>query len=164
MANSIVSVEEEECKIRNELNDVILKGEKEHGPLAERLVTLEDQYKLLTELEQELMDIKVKGNIIAYEKGGRAGNSTGNSLHKGKSQRKEPGSNTDGPSTTYLTAQPMQDNLTVAEQNIKSNSNPDQVDTSHPEQSLQANQKESTSNRRAEKKSMSLGEVAWEQI
>ena len=85
-------------------------------------------------------------------------------MNKGKSQRKEPGNNTDGPSTTYLKAQPMQDKLTVAEQNIKSNSNPDQVDASHPEQSLQANQKESTSNRRAEKISKSLGEVAWEQI
>ena len=101
MANSIVSVEEEESKIRNELSNIILKGEKEHGPLAERLVTLEDQYKLLTNLEQELMDIKKKGNIITYEKGGRAENSTGNSLDTGKSQRKEPGSNTDGPSTTY---------------------------------------------------------------
>ena len=40
-----------------------------------------------------------------------------------------------------------------AEQNIKSNSNTDQVDTSHPEQFIQANQKESTSNKRAEKKS-----------
>ena len=100
MANSIVSVEEEESKIRNELSNIILKGEKEHGPLAERLVTLEDQYKFLTNLEQELMDIRKKGNIIAYEKGGRAGNSTGNSLDKGKSHRKEPGSNTYGPSTT----------------------------------------------------------------
>ena len=122
MTNSIVSVEEEESKIRNELSNIILKGEKEHGPLAERLVNLEDQYMLLTDLEQELMDIKVKGNIIAYEKGGRAGNSTVNSLDKGKSQMEEPESNTGGPSTTYLTVQPMQDNLTIAKQNIKSNS------------------------------------------
>ena len=85
MANSIVSVEEEESKIRNELSNIILKGEKEHGPLAERLVTLKDQYKLLTDLEQELMDIKAKENIITYEKGGRTGNSTCNSLNKGKS-------------------------------------------------------------------------------
>ena len=58
----------------------------------------------------------------------------------------------------------MQDNPTIAEQNIKSNSNPEQVDTSHPEQSIQANAKESTSNKRAEKKSKSLGKVAWERI
>ena len=102
--------------------------------MAERLVTLEDQYKLLTNLEQELMDIKTKGNIIAYEKGGRAGTFTDNSLDKGKSQRKEPENNIDGPSTTYVTAQPMQDNPTVAKQHIKSNSNPDQVDISHTEQ------------------------------
>ena len=80
MANSIVSIEEEESKIRNELSDIILRGEREHGPLAERLVTLEDQYKLLTDLEQEMLDITEKGNIIAYEKGDRARNSTGNSL------------------------------------------------------------------------------------
>ena len=110
------------------------------------------------------MDIKVKGNMIAYEKGCRAGNSKGYSLDKGKSQRKEPESNTDGPSTTYLTVQPMQDNPTIVEQNIKSNSNTDQVDTSHTEQSFQANPRESTSNRRAVEKSKSLGEVAWEQI
>ena len=34
MATSIVSVEEEESKIRNELSDIILRGEREHGPLA----------------------------------------------------------------------------------------------------------------------------------
>ena len=60
MANSIVSVEEEESKIRNELSDIILRGEKEHGPLAERLVTMEDQYKFLTDLELELMNIRIK--------------------------------------------------------------------------------------------------------
>ena len=136
--------------------DIILRGEKEHGPLAERLVTLEDQYKILTDLELELINIMEKGNIIAYEKGGQARNSTGNPLNKGKSHRKEPESNTDGPSTI----KPMQDNPTIAEQNIKSNSITDQVDTSHPEQFIQANQKESTSNRGAEQKSKSLGEVA----
>ena len=79
------------------------------------------------------MDIKEKGNTIAYEKGSRAENSTVNSLDTGKSQRREPGSNTNGLSTAYLTAQPMQDHKTVAKQHIKSNSNPDHVDTSHPE-------------------------------
>ena len=70
MATSIVSVEEEECRIRNELSDIILRGEREHGPLAERLAMLEDQYKILIDLEQELINIMEKGNIIAYEKGG----------------------------------------------------------------------------------------------
>ena len=46
--------------------------------MAERLVTLEDQYKFLTNLEQELMDIRKKGNIIAYEKGSKGENTTGN--------------------------------------------------------------------------------------
>ena len=57
MATSIVSVEEEESKIRNELSDIILRGEREHVPLAERLAMLEDQYKILTDLELELISI-----------------------------------------------------------------------------------------------------------
>ena len=36
MATSIISVEEEESRIRNELSEIILKGEKEHEPLEER--------------------------------------------------------------------------------------------------------------------------------
>ena len=40
-----------------------------------------------------------------------------------------------------------------AEQNIKSNSNTDHVNISHPEKAIQENPKESTSNRIAEKKS-----------
>ena len=81
--------------------------------MTERLVNLEDQYKFLTNLEQELIDIRKKGNMIAYEKGGRAESPTGNSLDTGKSQRREPGCNTDGPSTTDLTSQPMLDHMTV---------------------------------------------------
>ncbi len=69
MATLIVSVEEEESKIRNKLSDIILRGEKEHGPLAKRLAILEDQYKILTDLELELINIMEKGNITAYEKG-----------------------------------------------------------------------------------------------
>ena len=130
MATSIVSVEEEESKIRNELSDIILRGEREHGPLAERLAMLEDQYKILTDLELELINIMEKGNIIAYEKGGQTRNSTGNPLNEGKSHRKEPESNTDGPSTI----QPMQDSPMLAEKSIKHNSITDQV---NPEQSSQ---------------------------
>ena len=118
MATSIVSVEEEESKIKNELSDIILRGEREHGPLAKRLAMLDDQCEILTDLELELINIMEKGNIIAYEKGGQTGNSTRNLLNKGKSHRKEPESNTDGPSTI----QPMQDNPVIAEQNIKNNS------------------------------------------
>ena len=110
------------------------------------------------------MDIRKKGNIIAYEKGGRAENTTGNSLDTRKSQRKESGSHTDGPSTIHMAAQPMQDHKTVTKQCTRSNSNPDHVDTSHHEQLIQARQKENTTNRGAEQENKTLGEVAWEQM
>ena len=89
IADSIVSVEEEETQVKEELNRIILEGHKEHGPLAERLVTLDDQYKFLTNLEQELMNIRKKGNIISYEKGGNVETTTGSHWiqgnHKGQS-------------------------------------------------------------------------------
>ena len=47
-------------KIRNELSDIILRGEKEHGPLEKRLAMLEDQYRILTNLELELINIMEK--------------------------------------------------------------------------------------------------------
>ena len=59
---------EEETQVREELNRIILESEKEHGPLAGRLVTLDDQYQLLAELEQELMDIRNRGNIMNHDK------------------------------------------------------------------------------------------------
>ena len=43
--NSIVSIEKEESEIKNELNKIILKGDKEHGPLAERR-SVQIPYKL----------------------------------------------------------------------------------------------------------------------
>ena len=98
-----------------------------------------------------------KGNIIAYEKGSQARSSTGNPLNKGKSHRKEPESNTDGPSTI----QPMQDSPIIAEKSIKNNSITDQA---NPEQSSQAKPKENTNNRKADEKNKSLGKVAQERI
>ena len=59
---------EEENQVREDSNGIILESEKFHGPLAGRLITLEDQYQLLVELEQELMDIRRRGNIITHEK------------------------------------------------------------------------------------------------
>ena len=106
---------------------------------------LEDQYRILTNLELELINIMEKGNIIAYEKGGRARSSTGNPLNKGKSHRKEPESNTDGPSTI----QPMQDSLMLAEKSIKHNSITEQ---DNPEQSSQTKPKENTGNKKADEK------------
>ena len=88
IADSIVSVEEEETQVKEELNCIILEGDKEHGPLAERLVTLDDQYKFLTKLEQELMDIRKKGNIITYEKGGNIENTRHISLDARERVRK----------------------------------------------------------------------------
>ena len=51
IADTIDKAWEEENQVREHLNHIILKSEKVHGPLAERLVTLEDQYQLLAELE-----------------------------------------------------------------------------------------------------------------
>ena len=118
MATSIVSVEEEESRIRNELSEIILRGEKEHGPLEKRLAMLKDQFRILTDLELELINIMEKSNIIAYEKESQDMNSTGNQLIKGKSLRKESESNMDGPSTI----QPIQDSLMLAEKSIKHDS------------------------------------------
>ena len=72
MATSIVSIEEEESKVRNELCEIALKGEKEHGPLEARLAALKEKYKVLTNLELELINIMEKGNIITYEKESQA--------------------------------------------------------------------------------------------
>ena len=83
--------------------------------------------------------------MIAFEKGGQARNSTGNSLNKGKSHRNEPENNTDGPSTI----QPMQDSPMIAEKSIKHNFITDQA---NPEQSSQAKPKENISNRKADEK------------
>ena len=58
----------------------------------------------------------------------------------------------------------MQSNPATAEWSVKSNLNTDQFNISHPEQSSQASLKEGTINDSSERKSKSLGEVAWEQI
>ena len=56
IATSIVSIEEEESKLKNELSNTICR--EEYEPLAERLIMQEEQYKIFTDLNQELMDIK----------------------------------------------------------------------------------------------------------
>ena len=58
IADTIGKTEEEEKKVREELTNYILESGKVHGPLPEKLVTLDDHFKLLAELEQELMDIR----------------------------------------------------------------------------------------------------------
>ena len=110
------------------------------------------------------MDIRKKGNIISFEKGGNVENTTNISLDTRESQRKELGSHNDGPSTVHMAAQLMQYNKIVAGQCTRSNSNPDHDKTSHPEHLIQANQVEDTNNRGARQKDKTLGEVAWEQM
>ena len=76
---------------------------------------------------------------------------------KRKSCGRESESSTDRPSTI----QPMQDSPMLAERSIKHNFI---VDQTSPEQSSQTKPKENTSDRKADEKSNSLGEVAWERI
>ena len=63
--DTIEKVGEEETRVREELNRFTIEAEKEHGPLANNLVTLDKKYKVLADLELELMDIRNRGNIIA---------------------------------------------------------------------------------------------------
>ena len=72
--DAIEKVGEEETQVREELNWFIIEAEKEHGPLADKLVTLDEKYQVLADLELELMDIRRRGNIIAYEKAGQTPN------------------------------------------------------------------------------------------
>ena len=50
--------------------------------MTERLVMLEEQYKIFTDLNQELVDIKEIENIITQEKGNHDRNPKGNHLIK----------------------------------------------------------------------------------
>ena len=153
MVTSIVSIEEEESKVRNELGEIILKGEKEHGPLEARLAMLKEEYKVLTNLELELINIMEKGNIITYEKGSQSKSSTDSPSIKRKSHRKESENSTDSSSTV----QPMQESPMLAEESIKHNFS---TDKTKPEQFIQTEPKENTSDRKADEKNNSLGEVA----
>ena len=51
LLTQLKKTEEEETQIRDEVNHMILESEKEHGALAQRLVTIKDLYQLLAELE-----------------------------------------------------------------------------------------------------------------
>ena len=70
--DTIVKVKDEETRVREELNQFIIEAEKEHGPLANKFVMLDNKYKVLADLELELMDIRDKGNVITYERTGQA--------------------------------------------------------------------------------------------
>ena len=110
------------------------------------------------------MDIRKKGNIISYEKGGNVENTTSISLDTSESQKKELGSHKDGPSAIHMAAQPMQYNKIVTKQCTRSNSNSNHIKTSHPEHFIQANQEKDTNNRGARQKDKTLGEVTSEQM
>ena len=157
MATSIVSVEEEESKVRNELGKIILKEEKEHGPLEARLAMLKEEYKVLTNLELELINIMEKGNIITYEKGSQAKNSRSSPSIRRDSHRKESESSTDSSITVQsLPESPMLPRKSIMCEFSTNETNPDEFIHTKP--------KENTSNRDIDEKSNSLGKVAWERI
>ena len=54
--------------MRESLNQSIVKAKQEHGSLEDKLVTLDEKYQALADLELELMDIRRRGNMIVYEK------------------------------------------------------------------------------------------------
>ena len=111
IADAIDKAGEEETQVREELNCIILESEKELGPLAGRLVTLDDQYQHLAELEQELMDIRKRGNIITHEKRVKVENTETISQDTIESLRKMLESPTEDLSTAYKAAQPIQSNI-----------------------------------------------------
>ena len=115
IADTINKTEEEEKQVREELNHVILESEKVHGPLAERLVTLEDQYQLLAELERELMDIRSKGNIVTHKKRVMVADTETISRDRIESLINELGNRRDHLSATYKTACPMQKGIDYLE-------------------------------------------------
>ena len=111
IVDAIDKAGEEETQVREDLNCIILESENEHGPLAGRLVTLDDQYQLLAELEQELMDIRKRGNIITHEKRVKVANTETISQDTIESLKHELEICRDDLSTTYKAAQPMQSNI-----------------------------------------------------
>ena len=68
LQDTIAKVTEEENQVRERLNQFIVEAKQEHGSLEDKLVTLDEKYQALASLELELMDIRRRGNIIAYEK------------------------------------------------------------------------------------------------
>ena len=157
MATSIVSIEEEESQVRKELCEIMLKGEKEHGPLEARLAVLKEEYKVLTNLELELINTMEKGNIITYEKGSQAKNSRSSPSIRRDSHRKESESSTD----SSITIQSLPESPMLPGKSIRSKSSTNET---NPDESIPTKPKEGTSNRDIDEKSNSLGKVAWEKI
>ena len=135
----------------------MLKGEKEHGPLEARLAVLKEEYKVLTNLELELINIMEKGNIITYEKGGQAKNARNSPSIKRNSHRKELESSTD----SSVTIQSLPESPMLPGKSIGNKSSPKK--TNHDE-AIPTKPKKNISNRDMDEKSSSLGNVAWERI
>ena len=98
---------EEEAQIRKELNQFIIEAEKEHGSLADKLVTLDERYQALAELELELMDIRRRKNIIVHEKTVKIVNTETLSQDTIESLRKDLEERKDDLSAVYKAAQPV---------------------------------------------------------
>ena len=105
--DTLVKIKDEETRVRKELNQFILEAEKEHGPLDNKFVMLDSKYKILADLELELMDIRNKGNIIEYERTGQAPSIEIISQETKESLRRDVEKFRDDLSTVYLAAQPM---------------------------------------------------------
>ena len=110
--NTIEKVGEEETRVWEELNQFTIEAEKEHGPLANNLVTLDKKYKVLPDLELELMDIRNRGNIIANERTGQTPNIEIISQETGESLRRDIEKLKDDLSVVYMAAQPMCNDIT----------------------------------------------------
>ena len=104
--DAIEKVGEEETKVREELNQFIIEAEKEHGPLADKLVTLDEKYQVLADLELVLMDIRRRGNIITHEKTAKIVNTKTLSQETIESVRKDLEEHNDNLSAVYKAAQP----------------------------------------------------------
>ena len=105
--NAIEKVGEEETQVREELNRLIVEAEKEHGPLADKLVTLDEKYQVLADLELELMDIRRRGNIVAYVKTVKIANTETLSQETIEFLRKDLEEHKDDLSTAQKAAQPV---------------------------------------------------------
>ena len=155
----ITNIEKEESQLKNELSNKILR--EEYEPLTERLIKLEEQYKVFTELNQELMDVKETGDIITHEKGARVRTPIKNSINEEDTQRKALGTSINRPDITHATDQSKQNNPAKEECSIIKNSNMHKFYILNLDQSSPASPEEGTINDTSVRKNYALGEVAW---
>ena len=98
----------EERQIKEKVIQYTAACQQEHGgPLPERLVTLDEKYNELAGLELELMDIRKKKNIIAYEKSVKIASTETLSTETIDSIRKDLGERKDELSAAFKSAQPV---------------------------------------------------------